>query len=495
MNSSFPTSRAVLLVFFSITSLLGTVAIESQTHKKGAIATIPLNETIASALSVVEVRPNYRRFVVDVPDTVFSIEVAIENSPADLDIILYNDEGEVVAYSEGTEYNETLAISRIDESPLLPGRYHIEVGYQYSQPPRVGSRQLTEIPFDLSVRATIPGVAATLAPGDIRDGLLTPKMGMIEIYRIDVPPGTPTLRFDISETDADLDLFLRRDLAAVDPYSADHWSQSVRAYETLAIDRNSTPPLRPGTYFITVIDQLSDVYPVSYRLSVSDTSEPPEHLAVFRAPPRGTDPIDRVLLSTVEVLTDNGGGSGVVIHPDGYIITNFHVIIADSGLPADTITVGYSRDYGAPPVESYLAEVVETNEERDLALLQIVSGRYGEALSPTTQFEYLEPQFGASPTIGDELRFIGYPSIGGTGSRASITVTRGIVAGYQDVPFGRLIKTDAEINEGSSGGAAIDGADRLIGFPTEVVGLDSGQLAYIYPVSAIPERWRRIIAR
>lgn len=442
-----------------------------------------------------EESPAYRRFTVEIPETVFSVEIAIENAPADLDIILYSDGGEIVTYSESTRYNETLSLTRIGDPPLLPGRYDVEIGYQYSEPPRVDARRLTEIPFDLTVHAVVPEVVATVSPGNTRRARLTPEEGMVQIYEIDVPIGSSALRLDLSDTTADVDLFLNRDRPAVDPYTADYWSQSVRAFETLTIDRNSDPPLRPGRYYVTVIDQLSDAYPVEYLLSVSDRAEPPVHLQRSSPPPRAQTQLDRLLLSTVEILTYNGGGSGVVVHPDGYIVTNYHVILADSGRPADTITVGYSSDYGTPPTEMYLAEVVETLEDRDLALLKIESGRYGEPIPEGTVFEYVEARFDATPRIGDDLRFVGYPSIGGTGSRASITFTKGTVAGYQDVPFGRLIKTDAEINEGSSGGAAIDDNFRLVGFPTEVVGLDAGQLAYIYPVSAIPERWRRIIAR
>ena len=94
-------------------------------------------------------------------------------------------------------------------------------------------------------------------------------------------------------------------------------------------------------------------------------------------------------------------------------------------------------------------------------------------------------------SIGDSLHFVGYPGIGGTGSRASITYTLGVVAGFQQTSYGYEIKTDGEINSGSSGGAALDSSFRLVGVPTSIVGEESGQLAYIVPVSAIPPAWMR----
>jgi S1-C subfamily serine protease len=371
----------------------------------------------------------------------------------------------------------------------------VEIAYQYSAPPRVADATLTEIPYELTVHAAIPEVTAIMRPGDSRTGRLEPEDGMLRIYRIDVPTGTQALRLDISESDADVDLFLNPDTPAVDPFTAAYWAQSVRSSEVLVVEPSSDPPLRPGTYYATVIDQISDTYPADYRISVHDRSDAPPHLLRPIQPVVAPTPRDRPLLATVEVLTFSGGGSGVVVHPDGYILTNRHVVLADSGDPAEEITIGISENYARPPAARYLAEVVETSEERDLALLKIVSGRYGEPIPPGTAFVFLEPRFSPVPAIGDDLRFVGYPSIGGTGSRASVTYTRGTVAGYRDVPFGRLIKTDAEINEGSSGGAAIDTDRRLIGLPTEVVGLDAGQLAYIYPIAAIPRSWRAIIAR
>nr|MDA3949504.1 serine protease [Spirochaeta sp.] len=489
MISSFPHRTPVAVLAL----LLGVLILETgspQNLKKRRRPEIPLNERIIGTIPIETDAPAYERYQLQVSDAVFSLDFRIENSPADLDLFVYNSADDLIAYSELPLFNETLRLNRISDPALTSGPLSVEIAYQYNVPPRVSGETLTEIPFELTVHAAIPEVTAILRPGDTRTGRLQPDDGMISLYRIDVPPGTQALRLDISESDADVDLFLNRDTPAIDPFSAAYWAQSVRSSEVLVVEPSSDPPLRPGTYYATVIDQLSDTYPADYRISVHDRSDAPEHLLRPIRPTTATNPRDRPLQATVEVLTFSGGGSGVVVHPDGYILTNRHVVLADSGDPAEEITVGISENYARPPEARYLAEVVEISVERDLALLKIVSGRYGEPIPAGTEFVFLEPRFSPVPEIGDDLRFVGYPSIGGTGSRASITYTRGTVAGYQDVPFGRLIKTDAEINEGSSGGAAIDADRRLIGLPTEVVGLDAGQLAYIYPMAAIPRSWR-----
>ncbi|MFP4378080.1 MAG: hypothetical protein ACLFP4_13635 [Spirochaetales bacterium] len=76
-----------------------------------------------------------------------------------------------------------------------------------------------------------------------------------------------------------------------------------------------------------------------------------------------------------------------------------------------------------------------------------------------------------------------------------MTYTRGTLSGFQRVAFGLLLKTDGEISPGNSGGAAPDGRHRLVGFPSSTVFEDAGQLAYIVPVSAIPDAWLRRVGR
>ncbi len=468
-------------------------AVSAQYAKKSPVSMLALNQSGSYSLNVVEEVPAYRDFELEVPDSVFAMEIRIENAPADLDLLLYNQSDELIAFSEQPLYNERLRLSRISDIPLQSGRYRLEVGYQYTRYPRVNGEALTTVPFQLTVDVVSPQVKDTLTPGESRTGRLLPESAMVDVYEITVPVGSSALRIDISDTDGDLDIFLNRGFLQVDPFQADHWSQSVRSSETLIIDRTSIPPLRPGTYYAFVIDQVSDNFPADYRITVHDDVEAPVSLHTTPTHPVPATAMERALLSTVEVLTFSGGGSGVIVSPDGHILTNYHVILDESGMPATDLIVGMSIDHGRPPRELYKAHVIQTAPDRDLALIRITSGRYGEVLPEGVEFPFLPGRFEEPPPIGNSLSFIGYPSIGGTGSRASITFTRGTVAGYQDVSFGRLIKTDAEINEGSSGGAALDDEFRVVGFPTEVVGLDAGQLAFIYPISAIPELWREII--
>lgn len=451
-------------------------------------------EPVSGVVSTIGAGAGSTRYNLSVPNDAFLLTLEISGSPADLDIILYRD-GDLVTYSELTRYNETLDISRITEPPLEPGSYEVEIAYQYARPPIVDDQQLTEIPFTLVADIVVPEVRGVLHPGDSVTDRLLPEEGMVALYTIEVPQGSRALRIDLSETWADLDLFLNRLEPRMAPFESDYWSQTIRSTETLVVEAGDYPPLRAGRYSLLVIDQLAAEYPSEYRLTVHDRVEAPASLLQYPELPHPTTDLDRAILATVELLTPNGGGSGVIISPEGYIVSNWHVVVGDSGEAEEEISVGFTIDPALPAEEIYMAEVVESMPDRDLALLRIVSGRYGQPLPRGVRFPYLETAPADSPRIGDDLHLLGYPSIGGTGSRVSITYSRGVVAGFQTVPFGRLIKTDGEINEGSSGGAALNAAFELLGMPTEVVGLDAGQIAYIYPVSAMPSAWWRRINR
>jgi S1-C subfamily serine protease len=99
--------------------------------------------------------------------------------------------------------------------------------------------------------------------------------------------------------------------------------------------------------------------------------------------------------------------------------------------------------------------------------------------------------------IGDSLWVAGFPEIGGTASRPSVTVTRGIVAGFEWQRNGTLVKTDAQLHAGTSGGAALNDRFELVGVPSETMeeinGSGVGQLGYVRPLSLVPPAWRKLI--
>jgi len=81
------------------------------------------------------------------------------------------------------------------------------------------------------------------------------------------------------------------------------------------------------------------------------------------------------------------------------------------------------------------------------------------------------------------------------GSLASVTLTRGVVSGFDTTKSGVVLKTDASIGAGNSGGAALDAGFHLIGVPVGAVedAEVTSQLGYVLPVSLIPAEWKRRI--
>lgn len=146
-----------------------------------------------------------------------------------------------------------------------------------------------------------------------------------------------------------------------------------------------------------------------------------------------------------------GLGSGVIVSPDGYILTNSHVVRG-----ADTIKVSLNDG------REMTAKVVGTDPETDLAVIKVES----KDLPAIT--------FANSDTVevGDKVLAVGNPF--GIGQ----TVTSGMVSGLGRATLGLeyedFIQTDAAINPGNSGGALVDAQGRLIGINTAILSRSGG---------------------
>ena len=167
-----------------------------------------------------------------------------------------------------------------------------------------------------------------------------------------------------------------------------------------------------------------------------------------------------------------GLGSGVIVPPDGYILTNNHVI---EGADELKVTLADDRDFPA--------RVVGTDPKTDVAVLKIEA----EGLPVLTLADSDRVR------VGDIAFAVGNPL--GVGQ----TVTMGIVSakgrsrlgllervsGYED-----FIQTDAAINMGNSGGALIDARGRLIGVNSAIISPSRGNIGIGF---AIPVNLARFI--
>ena len=162
-------------------------------------------------------------------------------------------------------------------------------------------------------------------------------------------------------------------------------------------------------------------------------------------------------------------GSGVIVRPNGLIVTNAHVI-----RDADEITVVLSD------LSEYQADIVVADPQTDLALLQI-QGMTDRSLL------YLEMSDSDDLEVGDLVLAIGNPF--GVGQ----TVTSGIVSaqartgvGVSDFSF--FIQTDAAINPGNSGGALVAMDGTLVGINTAIFSRDQGSHGISFAIPSIMVR-------
>ena len=158
---------------------------------------------------------------------------------------------------------------------------------------------------------------------------------------------------------------------------------------------------------------------------------------------------------------ENSLGSGVIVSPDGVIVTNHHVI--ENG---DEITVALADR------REFAAEIVGSDKSGDLAVLRIDTG--GEDLPA------LELGDSDAVKVGDIVLAIGNPF--GVGQ----TVTSGIVsASARTGPGGgAFIQTDAAINPGNSGGALITLDGRLIGVNSAILSRSGGSIGIGFAIPA-----------
>ncbi len=160
-------------------------------------------------------------------------------------------------------------------------------------------------------------------------------------------------------------------------------------------------------------------------------------------------------------------GSGVIVRPDGVVVTNNHVI---AGMQQIRVTLNDRREFNA--------RVVLADERSDIAVLQLEGV---EERLPTLRIDDREEQ-----QIGDLVLAIGNPfGVGQTVTNGIISALNRTETGISD--SGSFIQTDAAINPGNSGGALVDMDGDLIGINTAIFsrsGSSSG-VGFAVPASAV----------
>lgn len=181
-------------------------------------------------------------------------------------------------------------------------------------------------------------------------------------------------------------------------------------------------------------------------------------------------------------MSEIGYGSGIIISSSGLILTNSHVVTSKSEFDSSDLETTYlvclPFNMVDEPECSYSAKLVAKNEKLDTALLQLEAI---PGLSTQTVFPYLDLSQIDTTNINDSIKAIGYPEIGGS----SVTITQGIISGKTEKYKKKWIKTDAVISFGSSGGAALNAANQVIGITSAGHSDLLGSLGYIINIVSV----------
>jgi serine protease Do len=238
-----------------------------------------------------------------------------------------------------------------------------------------------------------------------------------------------------------------------------HWSVPQIGAPAVAAEAVA----QPGGF----ADLVAKVKPAVISVRVK-LSEAPTGLAQRELPFPPGSPLEKFFRQFGTPGNGNGGkpqivtgeGSGFFISPDGYAVTNFHVVDHSSSVKVTT-------DDG----KSYDAKVIGTDEKTDLALIKIDGTNF-----PYVKFAEREPR------IGDWVVAVGNPfGLGGT-------VTAGIVSARgRDIgagPYDDFIQIDAPINKGNSGGPAFDLEGNVIGVNTAIFSPSGGSVGIGFDIPA-----------
>jgi serine protease DegQ len=234
--------------------------------------------------------------------------------------------------------------------------------------------------------------------------------------------------------------------------------------------RSTNTVVLPAPVPSTILTPVVQEGPVSYALAV--TSAAPAVVNVYTSKHlEGNSPLleDPDLQRLFRELPDLMGrrstinlGSGVIVHEQGYILTNYHVIEA-----ADAIEVALADGRQAK------ARLIGSDPESDLAVLKV----------DLPKLAVIQTQAQGQLQVGDVVLAIGNPF--GVGQ----TTTMGIVSGLGRNRLGiniyeNFIQTDAAINPGNSGGALVDAVGRLVGINTAIYSETGGSLGIGFAIPA-----------
>ncbi len=216
----------------------------------------------------------------------------------------------------------------------------------------------------------------------------------------------------------------------------------------------SAANVTPSGPILSYADVVDRVAPAVVTIRTTQRVRAPQQFPFFE------DPFFRHLFGGTaprrpQTETEQALGSGVIVRPDGYILTNDHVVDG-----ASDIKVNFNNE------RSYTAKIVGTDAPSDLAVLKI--GASGLPTLPLGDSDKVR--------VGDVVLAVGNPL--GIGE----TVTNGIISAKGRATetgtgsFQDFLQTDAPINRGNSGGALVNTRGELIGINSQILSPNGGSI-------------------
>ena len=182
-----------------------------------------------------------------------------------------------------------------------------------------------------------------------------------------------------------------------------------------------------------------------------------------------------------------GLGSGAIFHPDGYVMTNAHVISRASKIFVGIPVV--DKDGGNGTSRERVALPLAIDIENDLAILRLLP----DPTRPNEKYPYIALGRSNDLMVGETILALGHPF------RLGLTVTTGIVSGLNRKlelgtrKFDDFMQVDAAINPGNSGGPLLDVTGRWIGVNTAIYNRASGAEGIGFAIPA--DRVRALVSK
>ena len=186
-----------------------------------------------------------------------------------------------------------------------------------------------------------------------------------------------------------------------------------------------------------------------------------------RVSPFGSDPFwQQFEFGDVQRVPTSSLGSGFIVHPDGYVVTNHHVIDR-----ARSISIELADGRKLP------AELLSSDPEADLAVLKISNDKPVPALELGDSSDLM---------IGEPVIAVGNPL--GFSHSVSVGIVSAVHRDLKDererVLMADLVQTDAAINPGNSGGPLLNAYGQVIGINTAIRG-DAQNIGFAIPVNRL----------